>query len=58
MNGYWEQVEDRWAAALEAVRADSTDDGAMLRRRRLTFFPLPSVPIAITGVRGASKGVF
>ena len=57
MNGDWEQVEARWAAAVEAVRAESTDDAARLRRRRLTFFPLRSVPIAITGVRGAGKSV-
>jgi hypothetical protein len=57
MSEYWERVEQRWAASMEAARTGRIDDSAQLRRQRMTFFPLPSVPIAVTGVRGAGKSV-
>jgi hypothetical protein len=58
MDDYWQQVERRWADSVEAAAAERVDDSARLRPELITkILPLRSVPILITGSRGAGKSV-
>jgi hypothetical protein len=57
MPDYWDQVQDRWSESVTAADLGSVVPARPLRRQWLPFLPLPTDPIAITGVRGVGKTV-